>query len=97
MSEGILASFFWDLNKLFDAKAAKSSWTEVQLGCVGAARIIGFVAFAGFTEGARPGDWVAVVGFIVTTTGVQIDFSACCGATEGGSYMGTFVANPKRP
>jgi hypothetical protein len=30
MSEGILASFFWDLNKLFDVWATKSSWTEVQ-------------------------------------------------------------------
>ena len=31
MSEGILASFFGDVNKLFDARIAISSWTQVQL------------------------------------------------------------------
>jgi hypothetical protein len=31
MSEGILASFFRDVNKLFDAEIVESSWTQVQL------------------------------------------------------------------
>ena len=31
MSEGILVSFFRDVNKLFDAEIVESSWTQVQL------------------------------------------------------------------
>src|SRR4030095_7675949 len=31
ISEGMLGSFPWDLNKLFDVEIARSSWTQVQL------------------------------------------------------------------